>query len=359
MRRFRNILVTGGLGFIGSNFIRYILNEIGVDGVLVNVDKMTYAGNSDNLRDISKKYLGKYHFIRTDICNFHQMSRVFRRFNIDLVVNFAAESHVDRSIFDPGEFVRTNILGTFALLEVCRKQWKNKTDVLFHHISTDEVYGSLGDEGYFVETTPYNPRSPYAASKASADHMVRAYNATYGIPTTISNSSNNYGPYQYPEKFIPLTIQNMIEGKAIPLYGNGENIRDWIFVRDHVEAIWTVINRGEVGQHYNVSALEEWSNIDLLKLLCNKMSLLQNKPIDHFESLITFVSDRPGHDKRYAMKRELIEQKLGWKSRYSLDEGLDITIRWYLEGQQWVRKALGRGYRRWINANYAKRIISR
>jgi len=302
MRKLHHIAVTGGSGFIGSNFIHYLYRESDFKGIIVNIDKLTYAGNPLNLTDIANKYGSKtYFFEKTDICNYEQVRKVFQKYDIDSVVHFAAESHVDRSIFGPRQFIETNILGTFHLLEDAREFWGQRTDTLFHHVSTDEVYGSLGEEGSFSETTPYRPNSPYSASKASSDHLVRAYAHTYGLPVTISNCSNNYGPYQFPEKLIPLMISNMIEEKPLPVYGDGKNVRDWLYVEDHVSAIWTILNRGKTGETYNVGGETEWENIKLVNVLCEKMARRMNKPKDHYARLITFVKDRPGHDRRYAI----------------------------------------------------------
>ena len=270
-----NILVTGGAGFIGSNFIRYVFEKTDFSGTIVNYDKLTYAGNLLNLTEIEKKFSGgKYYFERGDIRDYEKVKEVVEKFNINIIVHFAAESHVDRSIFGPKDFVETNINGTFSLLETARHLWKGRTDVRFHHISTDEVYGSLGETGYFFETTPYDPRSPYSASKAASDHLVRAYFHTYGLPVTISNCSNNYGPYHFPEKLIPLIILNAIEGKPLPVYGDGKNVRDWLYVEDHCEAIWLILNRGKAGETYNIGGECEKQNIEIVKKICDVLEKL-------------------------------------------------------------------------------------
>ena len=310
MRKLKNIMVTGGSGFIGTNFIRYIFNKTDFNGIVINVDKLTYAGNPHNLIDIEKKFGTKrYFFEKADIGDYKNIKKIFEQYNVDTIVHFAAESHVDRSIFGPRDFIETNIIGTFNLLELTRQFRAGKEDVLFHHISTDEVYGSLGKNGYFSETTPYNPNSPYSASKASSDHLARAYSHTYGIPVTVSNCSNNYGPYQFPEKLIPLMILNMLEEKPLPVYGDGKNIRDWLFVEDHTSAVWTILNKGKAGETYNIGGENEWENIKLVHVLCEKMALLTGREKDYYKKLIEFVKDRPGHDKRYAMDISKIKRE--------------------------------------------------
>jgi len=356
MRKLHNILVTGGCGFIGSNFIRYLFEKTDFQGKIVNVDKLTYAGNPENLADIQEKHDGKrYFFVRADICDRDAINKVFSEHAIDTVIHFAAESHVDRSIFGPGEFIQTNIIGTFTLLEAARDQWKDRDDVLFHHVSTDEVYGSLGDEGFFFEDTPYDPRSPYSASKASSDHLVMAYHHTYGLPITMSNCSNNYGPYQFPEKLIPLMILNMREEKPLPVYGDGKNIRDWLYVDDHNGAVWAIINKGKVGETYNIGGENEWENIRLVYALCEKMSNARGHDREHYKKLITYVKDRPGHDRRYAINCDKIKSELGWKQVYDFDRGLEMTIRWYLENDAWVEHVRSGEYRNWVEKNYNKR----
>ncbi len=353
MRKLKNILVTGGAGFIGSNFIRYVFSKADFDGRIINLDKLTYAGNLLNLQDIEKKFGDKrYFFERADICDHERVKNIFDKYEIDTVVHFAAESHVDRSIWGPKEFINTNVIGTFTLLEVARNVWKDRGDVLFHHISTDEVYGSLGATGYFYETTPYDPKSPYSASKASSDHFVKAYHHTYGIPVTLSNCSNNYGPYQFPEKLIPLMILNMLEEKALPVYGDGKNIRDWLFVEDHNNAVWLILKKGESGETYNIGGENEWENIKLVNVLCEKMAKRVGRDSDYYKKLITFVKDRPGHDRRYAINCEKIKRELGWKQSVDFSEGLDLTIDWYLKNKKWIESVKSGEYKKWIERNY-------
>jgi dTDP-glucose 4,6-dehydratase len=356
MRKLRHIAVTGGSGFIGSNFIHYAYREMDFNGIIVNIDKLTYAGNPLNLTDIVNEYGSKtYFFEKTDICDYEQIRKVFQKYDIDTVVHFAAESHVDRSIFGPRQFIETNILGTFHLLEIARELWGQRKDTLFHHVSTDEVYGSLGKDGFFYETTPYRPNSPYSASKASSDHLVRAYAHTYGLPVTISNCSNNYGPYQFPEKLIPLMISNMIDEKPLPVYGDGKNVRDWLYVEDHVSAIWTILNSGKTGETYNIGGETEWENIKLVHVLCEKMASRMNKPQDRLKRLITFVKDRPGHDRRYAINCDRIKHELGWKQSVDFERGLEKTIDWYLKNKEWSENVRSGEYRKWIDRNYENR----
>jgi len=330
MKQFNNILVTGGCGFIGTNFIQYLFQDTAFQGNVINVDKLTYAGNQENLHDIQTQFNNRYHLEVTDICDAKRIQTLLEKYTIDCIVHFAAESHVDRSIHGPAEFITTNINGTFTLLNEAKHYWKNKKNVLFHHISTDEVYGSLGSTGYFSEETPYAPRSPYSASKAASDHLVQAYHHTYGLPVTISNCSNNYGPYQFPEKLIPLMITNMIKGIPLPIYGNGKNIRDWLYVKDHANAIWAIMTQGKIGETYTVGGENEWENIKLVTTLCEKVAIHLNKPKDHYKSLITYVTDRLGHDQRYAIDCTKIKQELSWAPSVSFEEGLDLTIQWYL-----------------------------
>ncbi|PKL18910.1 MAG: dTDP-glucose 4,6-dehydratase [Spirochaetae bacterium HGW-Spirochaetae-5] len=356
MRKLENILVTGGAGFIGSNFIRYVFKNTGFKGKIINLDKLTYAGNAESLSDINSEFGDeRYSFVHGDICDKDLVSRVFIDYNIDTVIHFAAESHVDRSIHGPAEFMNTNIIGTFTLLDAAKNFWNGRSDVLFHHISTDEVYGSLGDSGYFFETTPYDPRSPYSASKASSDHIVMAYNHTYGLPVTITNCSNNYGPYQFPEKLIPVIIFNIMDNKTLPVYGDGKNIRDWLFVDDHNSAVWAVVNNGRNGETYNVGGENEWENIKLVTALCEKMALIKGKDKNNFESLINYVKDRPGHDRRYAINCDKIKLELGWKQTVSFDQGLDLTIDWYLKNTQWISNIRSGEYKKWIEKNYGSR----
>ena len=349
-KTFKNILITGGSGFIGSNFIHLLVNQ-DYKVNIINVDKLTYAGNPENLKSIEK--MDNYFFYHIDICDFVALEKVFMKHHIDCVVHFAAESHVDRSIHGPKDFILTNIVGTFNLLEICRKNWNFSDNVLFHHISTDEVYGSLEDEGYFFETTPYDPRSPYSASKASADHLVSAYFHTYGMPVTISNCTNNYGPYQFPEKLIPLIILNIKEGKPLPIYGDGKNIRDWLWVDDHCLGILKIIQGGKIGDTYNIGGENEWENITLVKKICSIMDEKYPRENKH-ESLITYVKDRPGHDKRYAINCDKIKKELDWSQSVDFETGLRKTIDWYLENDDWIENIKSGEYKNWIELNYGK-----
>ncbi len=352
MRRMQNLMVTGGAGFIGTNFIRYLFDRKDFQGRIINVDKLTYAGNPANLEDIAESAGDRYRLEKLDICDTAAVLACFKKYGIDAVVHFAAESHVDRSIMGPKEFVNTNIFGTFSLLEAARMEWKGQDDTLFHQVSTDEVYGSLGAEGYFVESTAYSPRSPYSASKASADHLVRAYHHTYGLPVTLSNCSNNFGPYQFPEKLVPLMILNMLEGKQLPVYGEGKNVRDWLYVEDHAAAIWKIITAADVGSSYNVGGETEWRNIDLVRRICEIVAEETGRPLESFINCIRFVEDRPGHDNRYAIDCTRIKQELGWRRSYSFDDALRHTVRWYLEHSDWVKSVRSGEYRTWIDMNY-------
>ena len=354
-RKLNNILVTGGAGFIGSNFIHFIFNKTKFNGRIINVDKLTYAGNLENLKEIDSKFGGKrYFFEKADICYFDKIKEIFKKYDIDTIVNFAAESHVDRSIFGPKDFVQTNIMGTFNLLEVAREVWKKEdySQLLFHQISTDEVYGSVEEGKYFFESTAYQPNSPYSATKASSDHLVRSYFKTYSLPMTISNCSNNYGPYQFPEKLIPLMILNILEEKPLPVYGDGKNIRDWLYVENHCLAIWKIINHGRVGETYNIGGENEWENIKLVNYLCEKIAKIKRKDRDYYKKLITFVKDRPGHDRRYAINCDKIKKELDWSRQFNFEEGLDITIKWYMNHQDWVDRVRSGEYRKWIEKNY-------
>ncbi|MBR0487593.1 MAG: dTDP-glucose 4,6-dehydratase [Treponema sp.] len=369
-RKLHNILVTGGAGFIGSNFIHYLFNMSAVDsglftdadfdGTVVNVDCLTYAGNLESLADVEAKFGGKrYFFEKADITDRPQIERIFKQYNIDTVIHFAAESHVDRSILGPEAFVKTNVMGTFTLLDVARNFWKNadgsiRDDVLFHHISTDEVYGSLGPTGYFTETTPYDPRSPYSSSKASSDHLVMAYFHTYGLPVTLSNCTNNYGPYQFPEKLLPLMISNIRDGKKLPVYGKGDNIRDWIYVEDHNRAVWLIVKNGVTGQKYNIGGENEWQNIKLLHKVIELTACKINKSVDDVEKTITYVTDRPGHDKRYAIDCSKIKKELGWQRKMTFEQGLEATVNWYLTNNEWVDHILSGDYKNWISKNYTE-----
>lgn len=354
----KSILVTGGAGFIGSNFIHYLFTTNDFEGNVVNVDKLTYAGNLDNLKDIESKYGGnRYFFKKLDICDFEGIKKIFNYNKIDTVVHFAAESHVDRSIFGPKDFIQTNIMGTFNLLEVARECWKdnNKDEYLFHHISTDEVYGSIENGNCFYEYTSYKPNSPYSASKASSDHLVRAYHKTYGLPVTISNCSNNYGPYQFPEKLIPLMVLNILEEKPLPVYGDGKNIRDWLYVEDHCSAIWRILNKGKTGETYNIGGDNEWENIKLVNVLCELLAEIRGYNKDYYKRLITYVKDRPGHDRRYAINCDKLKGSLGWSCKYNFQEGLNQTIKWYMNNKDWVERVRSGEYKEWIDRNYASR----
>ena len=357
MRTFNNILVTGGAGFIGSNFIRYIFEKTsGFTGRIINLDKLTYAGNPLNLSDIEeKKGEKRYFFEHGDICDLKNNIRILEKYEVDAVIHLAAESHVDRSIHGPTAFVETNITGTFSLLEACRTVWKDRKDVLFHHVSTDEVFGSLGNEGYFSENTSYDPRSPYSASKAGSDHLVRAYFHTYGMPVTMTNCSNNYGPYQFPEKLIPVMIFNMLERKSLPVYGDGKNIRDWLYVEDHNSAVWEVLKNGKTGESYNIGGDNEWENIKLVNTMCEITAEEINVKSDDLKSLITFVKDRPGHDRRYAMDCSKIKNDLGWKQSVTFEDGLRKTIKWYISNMRWAESVKSGEYLKWIDKNYKER----
>ena len=354
-----NILVTGGAGFIGSNFIHYVLNY-GSLQKLVNLDLLTYAGSLENLKGLNDD---RYIFIHGDICDQNLVEEILGEHDIDTIVHFAAESHVDRSLKGPGAFIQTNIVGTFSLLEAARKVWLLERNldldsIRFHHVSTDEVYGTLEpSDPPFEETTPYSPRSPYAASKASSDHLVRSYHHSFGLPITISNCSNNYGPYQFPEKLIPLIIINAITGKPLPIYGDGMQIRDWLYVEDHCEAIWEILQNGKVGESYNIGGDNQPPNIEIVKIVC---SLLDKEDISlefrPHEKLIEYVTDRPGHDRRYAMNIDKINSELGWQPKVNLQEGLGKTISWYINNLDWLNAVIAeKDYQNWVEINYQKR----
>jgi dTDP-glucose 4,6-dehydratase len=347
----KNMLVTGGCGFIGANFVRYLLNESDYSGRIINVDNLTYAGNPENLADIEREYPEQYLFVRADICDGARMARIFPDYQIDNVCHFAAESHVDRSIVKPDAFIQTNIVGTFNLLESARSRLDYM--IRFHHISTDEVYGSLGSQGVFTETTPYKPNSPYSASKASSDHLVRAYHKTYDLPMTISNCSNNYGPYQFPEKLVPLIILNAMEGKALPVYGDGGNVRDWLYVRDHCTAIWRIMKHGKNGETYNIGGNSEMENIKLVEMICDVLDEMSRLPDNRSRrDLITFVKDRPGHDRRYAIDFGKLSRELSWFPEASLEAGIRDTITWYMDNQKWVERVKSGEYQTWIKTHY-------
>ena len=355
MRTFKNLLVTGGAGFIGSNFIRHVFARTGYAGRIVNLDALTYAGNPTSLEDVAAARGPRYVFVHADIRDREAMGRIFDDYAIDAVCHFAAESHVDRSIVAPDDFIQTNIVGTFNLVQAAKERLDRM--VLFHHVSTDEVFGSLGDTGYFTESTPYDPHSPYSASKASSDHIVRAYHDTYGLTTTISNCSNNYGPYQFPEKLIPLMILNAFEGKPLPVYGAGLNVRDWLHVEDHCAAIWTIMTQAAPGETYAVGGRCELTNIDVVKRICAAVdrlapALSSGKPR---ESLITYVKDRPGHDHRYAIDCSRLERDLGWRQTETAESGFEKTVRWYLDNAAWVESVRTGAYRQWLEKNYAAR----
>jgi len=347
----KNMLVTGGCGFIGTNFIRYLLEESDFSGRIVNVDKLTYAGNPENLADIEETFQDHYIFYKIDICDQESMTRIFKDYEIDTICHFAAESHVDRSIVEPDAFIQTNIVGTFNLLELAKRD-KGRLE-LFHHISTDEVFGSLGENGFFTEETPYRPNSPYSASKASSDHLVRAYHKTYGLPMTISNCSNNYGPYQFPEKLIPLVIHNAIENSSLPVYGEGRNVRDWLYVKDHCVAIWTIMKHGEKGETYNIGGAHEMENIKVVEMICDILDEIQDRGQNRSRrELISFVKDRPGHDLRYAIDFKKLKQDLGWSPKESFESGIRKTIQWYLDNQEWVTRVKSGEYKSWIKEHY-------
>jgi len=355
-----SVLVTGGAGFIGSNFIHHILARRGFSGKVVNLDKLTYAGNPGNLAG-AQKYGRRYVFVRGDICDPGCVKAAMKRHGVNCIVNFAAESHVDRSIQGPAEFINTNINGTFVLLEAARELWKGDAATRFHHVSTDEVYGSLGPKGRFTEKTPYDPRSPYSASKASSDHLVSAYGHTYGLQVTISNCSNNYGPRQFPEKLIPLMILNALEGKPLPVYGDGKNVRDWLYVEDHCDAIRLLLEKGRPGETYNIGGGCEKRNIDLVKNLCSALESLAPSAANaalrgrKYSGLITYVKDRPGHDRRYAIDYSKIRRELGWNPAHTFAEGLARTVEWYLGNSEWIANIKNGSYRKWLEKNYARR----
>jgi dTDP-glucose 4,6-dehydratase len=347
------LLVTGGAGFIGSNFVLSTLARSGEP--IVNLDKLTYAGNLRNLDALRGD--ARHVFVQGDICDRALVKRLLEKHKPRAIVHFAAESHVDRSISGPAEFVQANVVGTWCLLEEARDHWKkNGGDFRFLHVSTDEVYGSLGPEdAAFTETTPFAPNSPYAASKAAADHMVRAYQHTYGLPTLTTNCSNNYGPYQFPEKLIPLMIQQALAGEPLPVYGDGGNVRDWLFVLDHCEAVRTVLERGRPGETYNIGGNSEKKNLDVVHLLCRTLDELRPRKGDGYAGLIRFVKDRPGHDRRYAIDASKLERELGWQPTESFASGLRKTVQWYLDNQAWAGEVTSGAYRNWIAANYATR----
>jgi dTDP-glucose 4,6-dehydratase len=347
----KNILITGGAGFIGSHVVRHFVNSY-PDCRIINLDKLTYAGNLENLLDIEER--SNYFFEKADIVDFDRINSIINQYSITGIIHLAAESHVDRSISNPISFIETNVVGTMNLLNAAKANWKNFDDKLFYQVSTDEVYGSLGAEGYFVEETAYDPRSPYSASKASADHLVRAYFHTYGMPVVLSNCSNNYGPNQFPEKLIPLMINNIVHQKELPVYGDGMNIRDWLFVQDHVEAIDAVFHKGRLGETYNIGGDNELTNMDMVHQLCDLTDKALERPVGQSRKLIKFVKDRPGHDRRYAIDASKIKKELNWKPKTNGKEGLEKTIEWYLHNEEWMKHVTSGEYLRYYQKQYAE-----
>lgn len=346
----KSILVTGGAGFIGSNLLRLMVTKY-PEYTFVNLDKLTYAGNLENLRGLDQS--PNYTFVKGDICDSSLLSALFEEHQFDSVMHLAAESHVDRSISNPMSFIETNIVGTVTLLNAARHAWKDDFEgKIFYHISTDEVYGSLGETGFFTEETSYDPRSPYSASKASSDHLVRAYYHTYGMPVKLSNCSNNYGPYQFPEKLIPLMINNIKNKKELPVYGDGKYTRDWLWVEDHAEAIDVVFHKGKIGETYNIGGDNEWKNIDLVELLCDSMDEILGRPKGESRGLIRFVKDRPGHDRRYAIDATKIKEELGWVPKVQMEEGMQRTAQWYLEQKEWLERIINGSYQDYYKEQY-------
>ncbi|MBW7847223.1 MAG: dTDP-glucose 4,6-dehydratase [Bacteroidales bacterium] len=349
----KKILITGGAGFIGSHVVRLFVNNY-PDYQIFNLDKLTYAGNLFNLKDVENK--PNYHFLKADIVDGEKMFELFAAHQFDGVIHLAAESHVDRSISNPMEFVMTNVIGTVNLLNAARHQWKDAMESKrFYHVSTDEVYGSLGETGYFYENTAYDPHSPYSASKASSDHFVRAYHDTFGLPVVLSNCSNNYGPNQFPEKLIPLFINNIRHNKPLPVYGKGENVRDWLYVVDHARAIDVIFHRGKTGQTYNIGGHNEWKNIDLIKVMCRVMDEKLGRTLGTSEQLITYVKDRAGHDLRYAIDSGKLQRELGWVPSLQFEEGIRLTIEWYLQNQQWLDEVTSGNYLKYYEQQYVNR----
>ena len=346
----RNILVTGGAGFIGSHLVRLLVNKYPAYHI-INMDVLTYAGNLENLKDIEHKE--NYSFVKCDICDFQKVKQVFVDYKIDSIIHLAAESHVDRSIEDPFSFAQTNVMGTLSLLQAAKSYWENNfKNKLFYHISTDEVYGSLSDKGFFTEETAYDPHSPYSASKASSDHFVRAFSDTYGLPVVISNCSNNYGSFQFPEKLIPLFINNIVNNKPLPVYGKGENVRDWLFVNDHVRAIDVIFHKGKLNETYNIGGFNEWKNIDLIKLIIKTVDKILGRDEGASDKLITYVTDRAGHDLRYAIDSTKLKNELGWEPSLQFEEGIEKTVKWYLENKEWMDNVNSGDYQEYYKKMY-------
>lgn len=350
----KNILITGGAGFIGSHVVRLFVNKY-PECRIINLDKLTYAGNLNNLRDIESK--PNYVFVRADVCDYERVCQVLKEYDVDGIIHLAAESHVDRSIKDPFLFARTNVLGTLSLLQAAKEYWNGDFDgKRFYHISTDEVYGALPFDGtFFTETTRYDPHSPYSASKAGSDHFVRAFHDTYGLPTVITNCSNNYGPYQFPEKLIPLFINNIRHGKPLPVYGKGENVRDWLYVVDHARAIDVIFHKGRIAETYNIGGFNEWKNIDLIKVIVRTVDKLLGNAAGTSERLITYVTDRAGHDLRYAIDSTKLKDELGWEPSLQFEEGIEITVKWYLDNQEWLDNVTSGEYENYYERMYGNR----